>query len=320
MRVLVTGANGFVGRAVCAELTLRGHAVVAAIRTAEKAAGLSCVRAAVVGDLGPDTDWREALNGIDAVVHLAARVHVMGESGEAAEAAHRRANTEGTRRLAEAAAAGARRFVFLSTVKVMGESSEGRAPFTESDTPAPDADDAYGQSKLAAEIALAGVARTTGLEVAVLRPPLVYGPGVRANFALLMKLARSGLPLPLGSVANRRSLLFVGNLADAIGLALEHPKAAGETFFVSDGEDISVPELIRKSAAVQGRRARLFSFPPFFLRLFARLLGRGDEAGRLLDSLSVDSRKIRDRLGWRPPFTLDQGLARTAAGQGARSA
>ncbi|MBM3567077.1 MAG: NAD-dependent epimerase/dehydratase family protein, partial [Alphaproteobacteria bacterium] len=182
MRVLVTGANGFVGRAVCAELTLRGHAVVAAIRTAEKAAGLSCVRAAVVGDLGPDTDWREALNGIDAVVHLAARVHVMGESGEAAEAAHRRANTEGTRRLAEAAAAGARRFVFLSTVKVMGESSEGRAPFTESDTPAPDADDAYGQSKLAAEIALAGVARTTGLEVAVLRPPLVYGPGVRANF------------------------------------------------------------------------------------------------------------------------------------------
>ena len=314
-RILVTGANGFVGRALCADLSERGHQVVAAVRMHDKAGGIVCARAVAVGDIGPETDWRDALAGVTGVVHTAARVHVMGES---ARALHTRVNIEGTRRLAEAAAAaGVRRFVFLSSIKVMGESTEGRAPFSERDTPAPHPGDAYAESKLAAEQALAELFRNGTLEPVVLRPPLVYGPGVGANFALLMKLCRSGLPLPLAGIANRRSLLYLGNLAHAVALTLEHPAAGGGTFLLSDGEDVSTPELIRKIAAAEHRPARLFSFPPVTLRWAATLVGRGEAASRLLDSLSVDGRKIRDRLGWRPPFTMDQGLARTIAGDGA---
>ncbi len=317
-RILVTGANGFVGRALCADLSKRGHQVVAAVRARDKARGIVCDRAVVVSDIGPETDWRDALTGVTGVVHTAARVHVMGESGAAARARHVRVNVEGTRRLAEAAAAaGARRFVFLSSIKVMGESTEGRGPFSERDTPAPHPGDAYAESKLAAEQALAELFRNGTLEPVVLRPSLVYGPGVGANFALLMKLCRSGLPLPLAGIANRRSLLYLGNLAHAVALALEHPAAGGEIFLLSDGEDVSTPELIRKIAAAGRHPARLFSFPPVILRWAATLVGRGEAASRLLDSLGVDGRKIRDRLGWRPPFTMDQGLARTIAGDGA---
>lgn len=316
-RVLVTGANGFVGRALCADLARRGHDVIAAVRDTDKAEGIVCARAVAVGDIGPGTDWQDALADVAAVVHAAARVHVMGESGETARAAHARVNVEGTRRLAEAAqAAGARRFVFISTVKTMGETNGDGPPFTEVDPPRPAAGDFYGQSKLEAERLLIALARKGALETIILRPPLVYGPGVGANFAALMRLCRLGLPLPFAGIANRRSLLFLGNLTDAVALVLDHPAAPGEIFFLSDGEDVSVPELIRKIAVAQGRPVRLFPCPPVLLRTLAALAGQGAAAGRLLDSLAVNSRKSRDRLGWRPPFTLDQGLAQTAAGNG----
>lgn len=314
MKVLVTGANGFIGRALCAHLAQRGDEVTAAVREPDRARGIACARAVAVGDIGPATDWREALTGIEAVVHTAARVHVGPSRGARDFAKSLAVDAGGTRALGLAAAeAGARRFVFLSTVKVLGETTEGRAPFSESDPPAPAPDDPYARSKAAAEAELANIAAARRLEIVVLRLPLVYGPGARANFAALVRLCRLAPPLPFASVANRRSLLFLGNLADAVALVLAHPKAAGETFMVRDGEDVSTPELIRKIAGHLGRPARLFPCPPAFLRLAARLAGQGARARRLLDSLSVDDRKLRDRLGWRPPFSLDRGLALSLA-------
>ena len=310
MRILVTGANGFIGRAVCADLVRRGHEVVAAVRRADSARGIVSARAVAVGDIGPTTDWRQALAGVEAVVHAAAKAHAAARMSESEIAELFAVNAEGTRRLAEAAAAaGARRFVFLSTVKVHGETTEGRAAFSESDPPNPDPSDPYARAKAAAEAALSGVAVMSSFETVVLRLPLVYGPGVKANFAALIRLARLAPPLPLASVANRRSLLFLGNLTDVVALALAHPRAAGEIFLVRDGEDVSTPELIRNIAGRFGRPARLFPFPPALLRGAAGVLGLGGRASRLLDSLVLDDRKIRDRLGWRPPYSLDRGLA-----------
>ncbi|MSO85834.1 MAG: NAD-dependent epimerase/dehydratase family protein [Rhodospirillales bacterium] len=333
MRILVTGANGWIGRAVCADLTGRGHEVVAAVRRPDRAAGIACARSVAVGAIGPGTDWRAALEGVTAVVHTAARVHVPAATDPESFAV----NVEGTRALAlAAAAAGVRRFVFLSTVKVLGETTENRAPFSETDPPAPDPNDAYARSKAAAETELANVAAARNLAIVILRPPLVYGPGAvppaggqtkesptapglwsgrpappgaRGNFAALVRLVRIAPPLPFGRIANRRSLLFLGNLVDAIALALDHPQAAGETFLVRDGQDVSTPELIHKIAGHLGRPARLFPFSPSLLRLAAKLTGQGLRAGRLLDSLELNDQKIRDRLGWRPPYSLDRGLA-----------
>jgi nucleoside-diphosphate-sugar epimerase len=320
VRILVTGANGFVGRALCAHLASRGDEVTAAVRAPDRARGISCARAVAVGSIGPTTDWREALAGTEAVVHTAARVHVTPGRDANDFADSLAVDAGGTRALGLAAAqAGARRFVFLSTVKVLGETTDGRAPFSESDPPAPDSDDAYARAKAAAEAELANIAAMGRLEVVVLRLPLVYGPGAKANFAALVRLVRAAPPLPLASVANRRSLLYLGNLVDAIALALDHPKAAGEMFMVRDGEDVSTPELIRKIAARLGRPARLFPCPPALLRLAAGLAGEGARARRLLDSLALDDRKIRDRLGWRPPFSLDQGLALALQAPGAHS-
>jgi nucleoside-diphosphate-sugar epimerase len=284
--------------------------VVAAVRRPDFARGVACARAVAVGDIGPATDWRAALAGVEAVVHAAAKAHARARMDERETAELFAVNAEGARALGLAAAgAGARRFVFLSTVKVLGETTEGRAPFSEADPPNPDPRDPYARAKAAAEEFLARVAAGTALEVVVLRPPLVYGPGARANFARLVRLARLAPPLPFGRVANRRSLLFLGNLTDAIALALAHPRAGGETFLVRDGEDVSTPELIRKIAGHLARPARLFSFPPDLLRAGANALGQGGRVQRLLDSLELDDRKIRDRLGWRPPYSLDRGLA-----------
>lgn len=306
--MLVTGASGFVGAALLPALRARGHAVRAAAR---REIGCDADEQVRVGDLGPETDWREALAGVDAVVHLAARVHVMHDTSTDPLAEFRRSNVEGTAALARAAAAsGAKRLVFVSSIKVNGEATDGR-PFTERD--APDPKDPYGQSKAEAEKALAGVAGETGLEVVVLRPPLVYGPGVRANFLRLLRLADRGVPLPFGAVDNRRSMVFVGNLADAIVRCVEHPAAAGRTFLVSDGEDLSTADLIRRLARALGKRASLVPVPPALMRTAARLLGRGAEADRLLGSLRIDSSALRESLGWRPPFTVDEGLAATAA-------
>lgn len=269
------------------------------------------IEVAPVGSIGPDTDWGAALSGVDTVVHLAARVHVTDETAADPMAAFRQVNVLGTERLARsAAAAGVRRLVFLSSVKVNGEGTRGRA-YTEGDAPAPE--DGYARSKWEAERGLARIADETGLEVVVLRPPLVYGPGVKANFLALMRAIDRGLPLPLGAIDNRRSLLFVGNLADAVVRCIGHPGAAGKTFLLRDGEDVSTPELIRRLARALERPARLFPFPPALLKLAAGLAGRREAADRLLGSLTVDDSRIRRELGWAPPHGLDQGLRITAA-------
>ena len=309
MRVLVTGASGFVGQTLCPALRDAGHRVIAAVRNADALPEGSEAR--IVGDIGPETDWTAALQDVEAVVHLAARVHVMRESAADPLTAFRRTNTEGTLRLARAAAqAGVRLFVFLSSVKVLGEASP-HGPLTDASPPNPQ--DPYAVSKWEAETGLSDLAREFGMGVVVLRPPLVYGPGVGGNFLSLLKLVDRGLPLPLGAVRNKRSLLGLGNLADAIGLCLTHPASPNKTLLLRDGEDLSSPELVRRLARALERRPRLWPLPEPVLSLAAGALGKSAEARRLLGSLTVDDRPIRQELEWNPPFTLDEGLAETAA-------
>jgi len=318
-KVLITGATGFVGRAITPILLSRGHQVISAVRPGHEMT-LAGTTVRLISDIGPETDWGEVLEGIEAVVHLAARVHVMEETAtgpaQDTERLYHETNAEGTRRLAEAAlAAGVRRIVFLSTIKVNGDATFER-PFTEADPASPG--DAYARSKWAAEQMLAGIAAASNLETVILRPPLVYGEGVGGNMARLLRLCRSGLPLPLASVENRRSLIYLGNLADAIATALEHRQAAGKTYLIRDGEDLSTPELIRSLGAALGRPARLFPFPPGLLRFLGRISGKSAAVDRLLGSLRVDDGKIRNELGWTPPFGMLQGLERTAVWFNAR--
>lgn len=304
MKLLVTGAGGFIGRAVCAELAKHGGRVIPAVRSPR---GLQ--NEIVTGDIGPHTDWTAALDGADAVVHLAARVHVMRDTEANPLQAFRAVNTLGTLRLAEqAAAAGVKRLIYLSSIKVNGEGS--RVPYRETDTPAPE--DAYAVSKWEAEQGLREIAARTGLEVVILRPPLVYGPGVKANFLSLMNAVEKGLPLPFGLIRNRRSLLYLGNLVDAIRVCIEHPAAANKTYLLSDGEDVSTTELIRRLAKAMNRPARLLPIPPVLLTALARLFGRHKELSRLLGSLTIDTSVIRRELNWTLPYTLDEGLSMTA--------
>jgi UDP-glucose 4-epimerase len=307
MKLLVTGANGFVGRALVSQFIDRGRTVVGTVRHDSRDLPPRVARI-VVGDLASDTDWRAALAGIDVVIHLAARVHVMRDSVDDPLTEFRRVNVEGTRRLArQASATGVSRFVFLSSVKVNGESGVYR----ESDVPAPN--DAYGMSKREAELSLAEIAAETGMSVVVIRPPLVYGPGVRANFRALMLAVARGVPLPFGAIDNRRSLVALDNLVDFIIRCVEDPAAANETFLVSDGEDLSTPELIRRLARAMGRRAWLVPVPVRVLTAVAGLVNRRDAAQRLLGSLQVDISKARRVLAWAPPITVDEGLRRAAA-------
>jgi UDP-glucose 4-epimerase len=301
MKILVSGANGFVGSALCRHLKAHGQVVLPAIR---RASGIT--DEAVIGDINGTTGWTMALKVCDAVVHLAARVHVMDDTAQDPLALYRATNTEGTLNLAwQAAAAGVKRFVFISTIKVNGEG--GDAPYRETDVPAPE--DAYAISKWEAERGLAQIAKETGLEVVIMRPPLVYGPGVKANFLRLMQTVRAGWPLPLGAIHNHRSLLYLGNFVDAIRLCVEHPAAAGQTFLVDDGEPVSTPELIRALAYAMGQPARLLAVPVGTLELAGALLGKRAAVARLTESLYVDSSFIRSRLGWVPPYSMAAGLA-----------
>jgi nucleoside-diphosphate-sugar epimerase len=306
-RLLITGAGGFVGRALTAALDARGRPWVAATRRHDPALGR---RQVAVGDIDAHTDWDAALAGIDCVIHLAARTHVLREDSANPLAAYRRINVEGTRRLSLAAArAGVGRLVFLSSIKVNGEATTSH-PYTETDVPAPE--DAYGLSKLEAEQALESVAAGSNMQPVILRPPLVYGPGVKGNLLRLMHALDRGLPLPLASVRNRRSLIYVGNLADAILACIDAPAAAGATFLVSDGEDVSTPELLMRLASGLGRRARLWPCPVAALRAAGHLLGRNAEIARLTGSLQIDASLIRKQLGWQPRYSTNQGLTETA--------
>lgn len=311
-RVLVTGANGFIGRHVVAALLDAGCAVRAAVRGPSAAAGRwpSSVETCAVGALGPETDWSAALAGIEAVVHAAAHVHVM-RPGPADEATFERVNVQATRQLAEqAAAAGVRRFVFISSIMVNGEDS-GPHAFRAEDAPHPV--NAYARSKLTAEDLLLRAAARTALGVAIVRPPLVYGPGVGGNFARLLRACARGWPLPLAAIDNRRSLISVWNLADFVLLLLWHPRAPGRVWLASDGEDVSTPELLRRTAAAMGRRARLLAVPSGLLNRVARFAGLAPELRRLTGTLTVDSGPARRELGWTGPVSLDAGLARTIA-------
>jgi nucleoside-diphosphate-sugar epimerase len=302
-RILVTGATGFVGRALVPALQ-RQHEVAAACR---RAGGSEGVAWHAVGEIGPDTAWRDALSGVDAVVHLAAHVH---QDATADPADFHRVNAAGTRRLAEAAwQEGVKRLVFLSSIKVNGEAKAG-APFREDDPPQPEGP--YAVSKWAAEQALAEIAASGGPESIILRPPLVYGPGAKANFRALTRLCGLGVPLPLGAIDNRRSLLYLGNLVAAIERALAAPAGTGaRTYLLRDGEDVSTAELVRRIGRALGRPARLVRVPPSWLRLALRAVGRGAAADRLLGSLTVDDSRFRRDFAWEPPYTMEQGLAIT---------
>ena len=309
-KLLLTGATGFVGSGVLRRLGSDGrHDVVAALRRrTQLAAPVS--QQQLVGDFTATTDWSQALTSVELVIHSAARVHVMsGDPGEG-DASFNAVNVLATLNLArQAAASGVRRFVFLSSVKVNGESTEAGRPFTAADVPAPA--DAYGISKRDAEARLLELCARSDMQCTIIRPPLVYGPGVGANFRTLIRWIQRGIPLPLGSVSNLRSFVALGNLVDLVVVCLEHPAAANQVFMVSDGEDISTSELVRRIARALGRPARLFNFPPALLRQCAAVLGKADVAARLCDSLQVDITRTRELLQWHPPVRLDEGLQAT---------
>ena len=300
--VAVTGANGFVGRSLCQHLRATGASVRALTRSAQ-----APELAWAVGDLGPGTQWGSSLQGVDCVIHCAARVHVVQDTDAHPLQSYRRVNVDGSRSLAMAAAeAGVRRLVFLSSLKVHGEQTEPGRPYTEDMAPAPE--DAYGQSKWEAEQVLREVSHQTGLELVVVRPPLVYGPGVKANFLQLMKVVARGTPLPLGAVDNRRSFLALDNLTDLLQLCAMHPDAVGQTFLASDDHDLSTPELIRSIARAMDRPARLWPVPVAWLRLAARIFGRSPQIDRLIGSLQVNIGHTKQVLGWTPRLTVEQGL------------
>jgi nucleoside-diphosphate-sugar epimerase len=311
MCVLVTGASGFVGQALCSALQAAGNPVRAAMRSSDSLPASDGLEVTAVGEIGAQTDWSAALAGVDCVIHCAARAHVMHETEADALAAYRAVNVAGMQRLAEQAAAmGVRRLVYLSSIKVNGEQTALGAPFLFSDAPAPE--DPYGVSKWEAEQALWAVSARTGLEVVVVRPPLVYGPGAKGNLLRLASLVARGLPLPLGAVQNQRSLVGLSNLVDLLRLCAVHPAAAGQMLLVSDGQDLSTPQLIRLMAEGMNRPARLLPVPVALLQAGGSLLGKRGEIDRLVGSLQVDSGHTQAQLRWTPPVSVADGVREMA--------
>jgi len=308
---LVTGASGFIGRILCSQLLAMGCNVRGTILESESPEKLVAgVEPVATKPLEQMTDWKAVLDGVDTIVHLAARVHIMKDTAHDPLKEFMLVNAEATEHLArEASLLGVRRFVFMSTIGVNGDNSRFSS-YTESDNPSPH--NPYSVSKYEAELRLAQISNQSGLEVVTLRAPLVYGQGNPGNFQSFLKIISSRVPLPFASVNNRRSFVYVGNLADALALCAVHPVAAGKTYLISDGDDVSTPELIRRTADALGVQPVLVPFPPALMRLAGRISGKVSAVGRLLDSLSVDSSRIRGELGWKPPFTMEQGLAATA--------
>ncbi|MNK76773.1 GDP-6-deoxy-D-mannose reductase [compost metagenome] len=308
--VFLTGATGFVGGATLRCLVARNYTVIAALRNGSQLLQ-SKVSTIHVDSIDGATSWKNGLTGVDVVIHAAARVHVMNDTETDPLAAFRRVNVEGTVNLArQAASAGVRRFVFISSIKVNGESTDLGIRYSPEDTPAPA--DPYGISKMEAEERLRELAVETGMEVVIIRPVLVYGPGVKANFQSMMRWLDKGIPLPFGAIHNSRSLVALDNLVDLIVTCISHPAAANQTFLVSDGEDLSTTQLLRKIALALGRTARLVPIPAGVLRGVATLLGRKALSNRLCGSLQVDISKTRSLLGWTPPVSADDALKATA--------
>jgi UDP-glucose 4-epimerase len=311
MNILLTGATGFVGSAVARSLaSTGGHALRAAVRREHGA--IPDVELFQVGDIHGGTEWGSALQDVDVVVHVAGRAHILKETAADSLAEFRRTNVQGTLNLArQAAAAGVRRLVFVSSIKVNGELTRPGRPFQADDSPAPA--DPYGISKMEAEDGLRSLASGSNLEVVIVRPPLVYGPGVRANFRAMMSWLHRGVPLPLGSINNRRSLVALDNLVDLIVTCVDHSAAANQTFLVSDGEDLSTTDLLRRLARALGSPARLIPCPVALLELGARLTGQQANAARLCGSLQVDIAKTRRLLTWEPQVTVESALRKAAA-------
>ncbi|MEB0122553.1 SDR family oxidoreductase [Pseudomonas sp. CCI1.2] len=309
--ILVTGATGFLGSSLVRHLASSDAFFVKAPVRHLRVIFPVGVEILPIEDLDASTNWQTALLGVEFVVHTSARVHVMSETAKDPLVEFRKVNVEGTLNLArQAAAAGVKRFIFISSIKVNGESTLPGKPFSAHDAPAPK--DAYGVSKLEAEKGLYRLAASTGMEVVIIRPVLVYGPRVRANFLSMMQWLSKGIPLPLGAVHNQRSLVSLENLISLIVSCINHPRAANQTFLVSDGQDISTEHLLKKLASALGKPARLMPVPVWLMHGVAVLLGRRDLSSRLFGSLQVDISKNRELLGWTPPVSLDQGLRLTA--------
>lgn len=313
-KLLITGANGFIGKALCATLMSgnydAGHyRINAAVRTF--AVCPDAVVPIIVGDIDAKTDWTEALQAVDVVIHLAARVHLMRDDAPGPLAEYRKTNVDGTMNLArQAVQVGVRRFIFISTIKVNGEYTLPGCPFTADDMPAPV--DAYAVSKYEAEQALRELAATTAMELVIIRSSLVYGPGVKANFYSMMRWLDKQIPLPLGAIENRRSLLALDNLIDLIIICIRHPAAVKQVFLAADGEDISTAQLLRRVAAALGKTALLMPVPMWILTAIAKLLNKTAAIQRLCCSLQVDIGKTQRVLGWIPPVSVDDALAKTA--------
>ena len=311
MTILVTGANGFVGHALCAELDRRSNSFRGAVRAENNR--VNGTDSVAIGDIGPATDWSAALSGVQTVLHLAARVHVMRDRALDPHAEFRSVNSAGTLNLArQAARAGVKRLVFISSIKVNGEYSSPGRPFRESDVPMPQ--DAYAVSKHEAELGLGQIADSTGLEVTVIRPPLIYGPGVQANFQSLMYAVKRGWPLPFRAIANSRSLVGIDNFVDFILLCTTHPRAANQTFLVSDGCDLSTSDLILRLADALMVRAHLLRVPVWALEAAGAMLGKRAVVARLCGSLQADTSHARQLLNWVAPVSVDTGLRRAAGG------
>mgnify|MGYP000327232155 FL=1 len=305
MNILLTGATGFVGSRLADLLLHRtSHQLTSAVR---RQGTVVCGQEVVVDSLNADTDWSKALLSQEVVIHAAARAHVMSDQASDPIEEYRKVNVEGTLNLArQSVESGVKRFVYISSIKVNGEQTAPGRPFTERDALAPS--DPYGVSKMEAEEGLMELARNTELEVVIVRPPLVYGPGAKGNFASMLNLVTRQLPLPLGSVNNKRSLVALDNLVDLIITCVEHPAAANQVFLVSDGQDVSTTELFRAVARAMGKSSRLLPIPASVLVIGAAVLGKKAVAQRLLGSLQVDISKARDLLDWEPPLTLEEGL------------
>lgn len=309
-KVLLTGCTGFVGRSVLTRLCRDGEAVIACSRT-EMLKAPSAAEYMQVADLDSNTDWTLVLSGVAVVIHCAARVHVMNDTSSNPLTEFRQVNVDGTLNLArQAAAAGVRRFIFISSIKVNGEGTDVGAPYHADAQPAPA--DPYGISKTEAEQGLRALADETGMEVVIIRPVLVYGPGVKANFLSMMRWLHKGVPLPFGAIDNSRSLVSLDNLVDLIVTCIDHSAAANQTFLVSDGEDLSTTDLLRRMGTALGKPARLLPVPSRLLEIGAAMLGKQALAQRLCGSLQVDISKTRELLNWTPPVSVNEALRKTA--------
>ena len=313
-KILVTGASGFIGQSLCETLSKSGRSVLGAVRNLNSILINKNIEYIPVGDIAFKKNWKDLLVDVDCIIHCAGRAHIIKETTKIPIELYRLINVEATRELAkQAAEVGVKKFIFLSSIKVLGENTNARKPFTIFDKPNPIQD--YAISKYEAEQTLLELSFKTGLEVTIIRPPLVYGSQSKGNLSRLIKLINSGIPIPFGAIKNNRSMIGIDNLADLIIRCAEHPDASGKTFLVSDGQDLSTPDLIKLIAMEMGRSVRLFPVPIPWLKFFSFFIGRQSDIGRLTGSLQVDTDYTKKLLDWTPLITVEEGIRRMVQGK-----